>query len=620
MNKKRVPEKLFTTNLMHQLWLFIIPFCLFIQTYWFDFSYHDDDTIILYNAKTLAQFNFEKIFFTDAWLLSKQIELYRPFQTLTYAIDYFFSGTNASGYHLHNVLIFCLGIQLFYLLLLSWMLSERAAFFLSMVFSVHFLFAHTVSWIPARGDLYLFVFSVAALLLFYLFIKKQKIIYAIGAAALYFLALLSKETAVVLLPLIYLTAFLFWQPEWKKINFWLLLIISMPLFGFYWWLRAQSISPIVNIFSLEGFIYNLPIIPESIFKFFIPVNFSVMPAFSLSATIGGYFLIALLTTSIYFFWNKINRPLVLAGAVFFLMPVLPSVIYKPAFTAFAYDYLDHRMFFPSIGLLLVTYSIFMVIFEKPISVNIFYGMIALLFIITFANVTNYKNYTSYYENAITTNPKSGLARSNYGSSLARENKYDQALIQFNDAVTISPDNIEVRMKLADSYLYLKNYSKMIEQCNAVIKINPKFPRSYYNIALYYVEKKKMNEALIYVSKAVTADSLNADSYLYRGLVLQAAGNPVSAMLDFKKATLLNPQLALAYFRMGVINGDKNLFNEALADFDRYVKLNPNDGNGYFYRGQANCMTGNIGTGCEDLQIADKMGVAEAKGKISYWCK
>lgn len=620
MTKKKLIEKAFPSQWIHQLILFALPFALFIQTFRFDFSYHDDDTIVLNNGQVFQNFNLKKIFFSDAWLMDKKIELYRPFQSFTYAIDYFFSGTNAFGYHLHNVLIFCLSIQLLYLFLLSLKLTEQVSFFLSLIFSVHFLFAHTVSWIPARGDLYLFAFSVSSLLLFFLFLKKQNIIYSIGVSAFYFLAMLSKESAIVLLPVIYITAFLFWQPDLKKLIVWLPALFSIPLIIIYLWMRQQSISPIVNVFSVEGFIYNLPIIPESVFKFFVPIGFSVMPAFSLTATLGGAVIFVLLSIAVFIYREKINRQLVFAGVVFFLLPVLPSVFYKPAFTGFAYDYLDHRLFFPGIGLLMIAYAIFNVAVKKQFPVTVFYAVVFVLSVITFVNATNYKNYESYYENAIATNPKSGLAHSNYGASLARENKYDRALIQFNEAVTLSPYNIEVRMKLADSYLYLKDYGKMIEQCNAVIKINPKFAKSYFNIALYYAEKKKFSEAEMSVSKAIEADSANADAFLYQGLLFETENKTDTALLSFKKSISLNPLLALSYFRMGIINGNKSLFKEALDNFDQYVKLNPNDGNGYFYRGQAFCMTGNIGTGCADLHIADKMGVAEARGKISYWCK
>lgn len=604
----------------HRLVLLAVPFLLYVQTFSYDFTYHDDDTMILNNAPVLKQFDLHKLFFSDAWLLDKKIELYRPWQSFTYAVDYYFTGSSATAYHIHNVLLFCIGIQLLYFLLLSFGLVERTAFFLSLIYSVHFLFAHTVSWIPARGDLYLFAFSISTLLLFYISVKKQKNIYSVGSSLLYFLALLSKESAVILMPLVYLVAILFWKMDYRKPKNYLLLAIGIPLTLLYLWMRSQSIASNQSIYSFSGFMYNLPTIPEEVFKFFIPLFFSVMPGYSVIVTLVGLLLTVLFLIMFLLFKNKIKGDLLLAGISFFLLPLLPTLFYKPDFTKFAYDYLDHRIFFPAIGLLLIAYSVFIAIFEKPISVKFFYGLIASMCVITFYNTTNYKNYESYYENATATNLKSGLAHSNYAASLARENKYDKALIHYRKAVELSPDNIEVRMKLADSYLYLKDYVKMIEQCNAVIKINPKFPKSYYNIAIYYQEKKKPEEAAIFVSKAVVADSLNADAFLYRGLISERNHKPDEAISDFKKAVTLNPQLALAFFRMGVINGNNNLLEEALANFKEYVQLNSSDGNGYFYRGQANCMIGNIDAGCADLHIAEKMGVVEARGKIKYWCK
>lgn len=129
MNKKKIVEKIFSISRAHQFILFLIPFLLFLQTCWFNFTYHDDDTIVLNNGQVFQNFNLKKIFFSDAWLMDKKIELYRPFQSFTYAIDYFFTGTNPFGYHLHNVLIFCLSIQLLYLFLLSLKLTEQVSFF-----------------------------------------------------------------------------------------------------------------------------------------------------------------------------------------------------------------------------------------------------------------------------------------------------------------------------------------------------------------------------------------------------------------------------------------------------------------------------------------------------------
>ena len=353
---------------MHCLLLFVVPFLLYIQTFSFDYSYHDDDTIVLYNAKSLHDFDMKKIFLTDAWMMNKQIELYRPWQSFTYAIDYIFTGSSAKGYHVHNVIIYCISILLFYFFLLSLNIGEQNSFLLSLIYSVHFLLAHVVSWLPARGDLYLFAFSISCMLFFRKYLRTKKIIFVLLSSLFYFLALLSKESALVLLPILYAVAFLFWKIEWKKPGNYFLLIPSTMLTLLYFWMRLQSISASQNIFSIEGLIYNLRVIPEEVCKFFIPAFFSVMPAYSTTVTSIGVGLIILLCSLLFVFRKTINRNLVLAGGILFLVPLLPSLIYTPSFTGFAYDYLDHRMFFPGIGILLIAYSISILIIRKILKI------------------------------------------------------------------------------------------------------------------------------------------------------------------------------------------------------------------------------------------------------------
>ena len=94
-------------------------------------------------------------------------------------------------------------------------------------------------------------------------------------------------------------------------------------------MRSQSISTFQNIFTLDGLIYNLRILPEDIAKFFVPAFFSVMPAFSLAATITGIGFIAAIISAITLLRKKINFKMVITGTVIFLVPLVPSLIYKP---------------------------------------------------------------------------------------------------------------------------------------------------------------------------------------------------------------------------------------------------------------------------------------------------
>lgn len=623
MNKQKKPKKItgfIEWKAQHIAVLFIVPFLLYIQTIGFDFSYNDDDIMILNSANTLSHFDLTKIFFSDAWMLDKKIELYRPFQTFTYAVDYLFTGTDASGYHFHNLLIYCLSIVLLYFFLVTIIVDTTTAFFLALIYSVHFLMPHVVCWIPARGDLYLFAFSISSFITSYLYYKSNNLKYYILTLLLYFLALLSKESAIMVLPLLYLIGYLFYELDLKKIKSYTILISGIPITIIYLWMRSQSIYSGAKPLSIDGLIYNLPALPEEVFKFFIPAYFSVWPSYSVVLAVIGLALIIFLLFIILYFRNKIRRNLIFIGCLFFILPLLPTLFYKPSFSGFAYDYLDHRMFFPGVGLLLVSYSIYELLNKNKLGMNYLYSIIFCSSALAFYNSTNYRNYVSYYNNATETSINSGLAWMNYGTCLAKENKLNASLEKFYSALKASPKNVELHMKIADTYFNTKDYKKMIEFCRAAILLEPKNPKPYFNIATYYSDKNNYDSALKYINLAVEKDSLNADAYFYHGIILKKFPPTERIAYDFTKAIQLNSDYSSSYFERGDFYGKTGRYKEALSDFNNYVKLNPNDGNGYFYRGQAYCMTGNIGTGCEDLHIADKMGVVEARGKISYWCK
>ncbi|HZG00687.1 MAG TPA: tetratricopeptide repeat protein, partial [Chitinophagales bacterium] len=319
--------------------------------------------------------------------------------------------------------------------------------------------------------------------------------------------------------------------------------------------------------------------------------------------------------------REVNMTLVGLGIAFFLLPLLPSMVYRPAFTRIAYDYLDHRMFFPGIGLLLIAFAVLLpLVRERNWSVNYAYGLAAAMAVFAFVNARHYKNYTAYYDNATRTNPHSGLAWMNYGTMLARENRYPEMFQKFDRALEVIPENIELRMKLADSYYTVKDYARMEEQCRAVIAINPAFAKAYFNMALVRAEQKQTDAALQLMQTAVDKSPSNADAFYYRGLINKTLGRNDAALKDFQHTASLNPDHSNAYMEQGMLFGNMGRYADALAAADRYVQLNPSDGKGYFYRGQSRCLLNDKTNGCADLQRALSLGVPDAQAKIDYYCR
>jgi tetratricopeptide (TPR) repeat protein len=605
---------------LHTVLLFIIPVLLYSQAFGFNFVFHDDDIIILQNSEVLKNFEWRRLLLSDAWLLKKQIELYRPLQSITYAIDYYFSGTSPKAYHIHNVLVFALGIVLLYFVLIKFKIPARHSFIVSLLYSVHYLFANTVCWIPARGDLYLFLFSMLVMLVWIKALYENKVYLYFLSALLYFFALLAKESAVVLLPVLLLLTYQAGKLDFKNTSLYLFAIVSLAFNGLYFYMRSLSIVNTPNIFTLEGLLYNIRIIPEQTGKFFIPAFFSVMPAFSTTLTITGSIVILVLTSMIVLFRKQLNMDLIFLGTALFLLPTLPALVYKPQFTGFAYDYLDHRLFFPAIGLMLIAYTLIASLIKKNISVSYLYILSIVMAAYTFSQARNYKDYKAYYTNATQTNPQSGLAWMNFGILSARENDYAKAFEYFYNAKEVVPDNIELRMKIADSHLTLKQWKQMIRECNEVIALNPKTIKAYYNIADYYAELKQTDSMHAWMQKAYLQDSGTAEYYYYYGFLYKHLEVPDSSAYYFNKCIERSDKFPLAYFHNGIYYGNTGKYEAARDAFKHYIELAPADPNAYFYYGQALCVTGDVSKGCNYLKEADKRGVKEAASKINYYCR
>lgn len=618
-NRKHAAQP--SVNSVHLLIILLVPILVYAQSISFNFVFHDDDMMILQNAELLRQFDIKKLLFTDAWMMDKKIELYRPWQSITYAIDYAVSADKPWGYHLHNLIVFCAGMLLLYFVLQMLRIKETHAFLLTLIYSVHYLFAHTVCWIPARGDLYLFLFSMLSIGMFMKALAEQYLKWYLFAILSYALALLSKESAIVLVPLF---LWLYYEKhravQVKHSLLYLFVILMVLVTAIYFYMRAQSIVNTPNIFTLEGFLYNIRIIPEQLGKFYIPAFFSVMPAFSNTITILGTILILFIIVTTVRFRKVLDMNLIVLGTLLFLLPTLPAVVYKPQFTGFAYDYLDHRLLFPATGLLLIGYALLSKLIRKQIAVSYVYVLTAVMGIYTFAEAKNYKDYKAYYTNATQTNPKSGLAWMNFGTMMTRENNYDKAFEYFYKAKEAVPDNIELRMKIADSYLYLKQYQPMIKECQEVIALRPKTIKAYYNIADYYAEMNQPDSMRRWMQKAYVQDSSSADYYYYYGYLYKHLNVADSAIHYFSECIARHPQYASAYFQRGIFYGNSGRYEDARNDFKQYVELAPNDAYGYYYYGQALCVTGDIGNGCYYLKEAEHRGLSDARVVVNKYCR
>ena len=148
-----------------------------------------DDFMILHRLRGLEHATDVLRFFRGEFF-----EYYRPLAFVSHAIDWARAGQNARAFHFTNLLIHAVNTLL--VLLIGRRMSARplAGLLAAALFALHASNNEAVVWISARFDLLATCFALAAL---YCLMRAQ-LIGQIWAAALFFLALLSKEAAVAL--------------------------------------------------------------------------------------------------------------------------------------------------------------------------------------------------------------------------------------------------------------------------------------------------------------------------------------------------------------------------------------------------------------------------------------
>jgi hypothetical protein len=250
MNSKKNNKTVSNSNTsikIYALLSFLIVFLFYSQTIRFGLTNFDDNTIIEKIKESSEGGSFVVKAFTSDALMSHTEKFYRPIQSISYWLDLQISGENeTTTLHFTNVLLFALISLTLFLLLKKLNFETRISFFASLIFCFHPLFVSSVAWIPARGDLFLTLFSLLSFLFFIRFIEQNKLIDLLITCLFFALAIFSKETAAFL-PLLFLFYFYLKNKTFRVKREQILLAGVIFLIGFLWYyLRSISVCKVLK--------------------------------------------------------------------------------------------------------------------------------------------------------------------------------------------------------------------------------------------------------------------------------------------------------------------------------------------------------------------------------------
>jgi len=496
------------------LLLFILGFLLYGQSLFFDFSYFDDQTLILENAPILSSYkNLGEVFTSDVFF-SVNKYYYRPILNLSFMNDIHLGGELPFIYHFSNILLHILVAFLIFSLLLKLNYKKELAWFFAAIFLVHPVLTQAVAWIPGRNDSLLALFVLAAFNSFLLFKEKPRLLYYLSYLVFFLLALFTKESAAVL-PL--LVIFYFTVLEKKKISLndkWLLIFGSLAV-GFIWYIFryfALGSDPVSLKIIFDSFIYNAPAFLVSFGKVFLPFNLSVLPILADAKIIYGLIALPIVLLALWFSKNKDGRKLSF-GALWFLLFLLPSLVRLNLIDT--PDFLEHRLYLPIIGLFMVVGEINWfknIDFTKKVTKFIAAFILIFFFILSWNHIQVFKNRISFWQSAVKNSPDSALANRNLGAMYYLENDSASAEKSYRRALALNENEAMVHNNLGLIYLDRSSYGQAEKEFRKELSLYPNYDKALYNLGDLYYREKRLTEAAGLWRAALEANPRNSDAY------------------------------------------------------------------------------------------------------------
>lgn len=129
-------------------------------------------------------------------------QLYRPISLIQFALEWQISPNDPKIHHFFSVLWYALSVVLLFLVFKRWLKGYTILIpaAIALIFAVHPIHTEVVANIKSRDEIMSLFFVLAAFFTYQKYLNQYSIKWLISSVCLYFLAIISKESAVTMFP------------------------------------------------------------------------------------------------------------------------------------------------------------------------------------------------------------------------------------------------------------------------------------------------------------------------------------------------------------------------------------------------------------------------------------
>lgn len=550
-NWKNKYQEIFLDSWHPFLWIASLIFLVYSATLFFNIVYLDDNVLVVdHYAFNKNLGNIPAAFEEDIFRTPQEKgSFYRPMLRLTFMLDaQLGQGAIIFMSHLTNLLLHILAACLLFILLIKLKIKKETALVFSLIFGIHPLTAGTVAFISGRNDSLLAVFIFPALWFLVDFLQTYRRKALFWHLTFFTLALLTKETAMVV-PLIcaaYAVIFLGIKRIRNNYKQYLYLIIGWAgIFVMWLLIRSAVLNNFIgnSDYHIPLSIYkNLPVLIPTVGKIFLPFDLSVFPILQDMAMLYGIIALVLLLTWLIFSQNK-NYRLIIFGSAWFGLFLLPTLITPMDTTP---NFSESRIYLPMLGFIFIFLGMGRIRFFNFINKKIIL-ILSLLLIIVFSSITiyrnkYYKNKVNFWRNAVETSPNFAFNHNNLGAMYYLDDNFDKAEVEFEKALALNSNEKMAHNNLGLIYLDRKEWKKAESEFKKELEINPGYDLALFNSGLLYYQIGKKDEAENFWKKTLEVNPNHPDAWRNLAILYYEKKDLAQAVEFAKEAYLRGVQL------------------------------------------------------------------------------
>jgi tetratricopeptide (TPR) repeat protein len=538
-----------------------LVFLIYAGAVGFDFVY-DDTTQILQNP-WLTSFSYLPRYFTShVWAFANIAGAYwRPLFLIWLLLHRILFGAHPAMWHLDSVLLHVAATGFVYLLARRLTRDRAAGLIAALIFGLHPALIESVAWISGVTDPLLAVCLVPAFLAFLNWRESRSPRWLAASLVLYALALMSKEPAIVLGPLIFVYAWIY-SPLTRRIRDAFAAVVPyIPVTIIYLAIhllvlqrvtysrtlatpaRTLLTAPSLMLFYLRTLVYPAVISPH--------YNFKLVTAFSVTRVLVPCLVLIAAAVLLYLSARRDrdrSRLTAFAGA-WILLPLLPAFYLAPQGP---HDFAHARyLYLPCIGFGIIVAAAIRRLRVPAMQAAVAGVIVILLAVGTAAQQLYWTNDMTLFTRGVAVAPDNPTALTGLGIELGKRGRYPEAINLFQRALAIDSDDWHPNFSLGYTYFILGRYAEAEPLIARAVAINPwgADPDQYAYLGLVESKLGDLPKAEWAVRQAVRRQPNREQFRFALALILEQEGKLPDAVKELKETLAINPNNATARGRL-----------------------------------------------------------------------